>query len=134
MKKILMVFGTRPEAVKLCPLICYLRQFPERYAVRVCVTAQHRKMLDDVLRAFRIEPDYDLDVMLPEQTLFQSTSRILAGLETVFVAEQPDLAIVQGDTTTTLCGALAAFIAERPSRTWRRDCEPAICASPIRRS
>jgi UDP-N-acetylglucosamine 2-epimerase (non-hydrolysing) len=114
MKKILMVFGTRPEAVKLCPLICYLRQFPERYAVRVCVTAQHRKMLDDVLRAFRIEPDYDLDVMLPEQTLFQSTSRILAGLETVFVAEQPDLAIVQGDTTTTLCGALAAFYSRTP--------------------
>ena len=82
--------------------------------VRVCVTGQHREMLDQVLAAFAVQPDYDLDLMLPGQTLFQSTSRILAGLEPVFVAENPALAIVQGDTTTTLCGALASFYRNVP--------------------
>ncbi len=109
MRKILLVFGTRPEAIKLCPLIRSLREHSARFDVKVCVTAQHREMLDRVLEAFEVTPDFDLDIMLPGQTLFESTSRILAGLEPVFKGERPDLTIVQGDTTTTLCGALASF-------------------------
>ena len=108
MHKILLILGTRPEAIKLCPVIRALRE-NAKFKVRVCVTAQHREMLDQVLQAFEVKPDHDLDLMLPGQTLFQSTSRILAGLEKVLQAEQPGLVLVQGDTTTTLCGALAAF-------------------------
>ncbi len=114
MHKILLIFGTRPEAIKLCPVIRGLREHPNKFDVKVCVTAQHREMLDQVLEAFHVKPDYDLDLMLPGQTLFQSTSRILAGLEPVLRAEKPAMAIVQGDTTTTLCGALAAFYAGIP--------------------
>jgi len=109
MHKILLIFGTRPEAIKLCPVVRSLREQPDRFDVKVCVTAQHREMLDQVLEAFNVEPDHDLDLMLPGQTLFQSTSRILAGLEKVLQSERPAMAIVQGDTTTTFCGALAAF-------------------------
>ncbi|MBI4903218.1 MAG: UDP-N-acetylglucosamine 2-epimerase (non-hydrolyzing) [Acidobacteria bacterium] len=107
--KVLFIFGTRPEAIKLCPTILHLRRFPSEFAVRVCVTAQHRSLLDQVLQVFAITPDHDLDVMLPGQTLFQSTSRILSALEPVLRHEQPDMVLVQGDTTTTFCGALAAF-------------------------
>ena len=122
MHKILLIFGTRPEAIKLCPVIRGLREyFPEKsprgescFDVKVCVTAQHREMLDQVLDAFAVVPDHDLDLMLPGQTLFQSTSRILAGLEGVLKAEKPDMVIVQGDTTTTFCGALAAFYLHFP--------------------
>jgi UDP-N-acetylglucosamine 2-epimerase (non-hydrolysing) len=114
MRKVLLILGTRPEAIKLAPLILHLRSRPAEFRTVVCVTAQHRGMLDQVLEIFRIQPDYDLDLMLPGQTLFQSTSRILAGLEPVFDAVQPDVAVVQGDTTTTLCGALAAFYANVP--------------------
>ena len=114
MHKILFVFGTRPEAIKLCPVIRKLREEPGRFRVRVCVTAQHREMLDQVLKAFEITPDHDLDLMLPGQTLFQSASRILAALEPVLASEQPDMILVQGDTTTTLCGALAAFYQRTP--------------------
>jgi UDP-N-acetylglucosamine 2-epimerase (non-hydrolysing) len=114
MHKILLIFGTRPEAIKLCPVIRGLREHPNKFDVRVCVTAQHREMLDQVLEAFQIKPDHDLDLMLPGQTLFQSTSRILAGLEPVIRAEKPAMVIVQGDTTTTLCGALAAFYSGIP--------------------
>jgi len=114
MHKILLIFGTRPEAIKLCPVIRTLREVPDRFDVKVCVTAQHREMLDQVLEAFDVKPDYDLDLMAPGQTLFQSTSRILGGLEPVLREVKPDLAIVQGDTTTTLCGALAAFYAHVP--------------------
>src|SRR3984885_2180616 len=114
MHKILLIFGTRPEAIKLCPVIRGLRDTPSKFDVKVCVTAQHREMLDQVLEAFEVKPDYDLDLMLPGQTLFQSTSRILAGLEPVLRTEKPAMAIVQGDTTTTLCGALAAFYARIP--------------------
>jgi UDP-N-acetylglucosamine 2-epimerase (non-hydrolysing) len=114
MHKILLIFGTRPEAIKLCPVIRGLRENPDKFDVKVCVTAQHREMLDQVLEAFQVKPDYDLDLMLPGQTLFQSTSRILAGLEPVLREAKPDMAIVQGDTTTTLCGALAAFYARVP--------------------
>ena len=114
MHKILLIFGTRPEAIKLCPVVRSLREHPDRFDVKVCVTAQHREMLDQVLEAFGVQPDHDLDLMLPGQTLFQSTSRILAGLEKVLQSERPALAIVQGDTTTTFCGALAAFYLQIP--------------------
>jgi UDP-N-acetylglucosamine 2-epimerase (non-hydrolysing) len=113
-RTVLLILGTRPEAIKLAPLILHLRSRPVEFRTVVCVTAQHRGMLDQVLAIFRIQPDYDLDLMLPGQTLFQSTSRILAGLEPVFDAVEPDVAIVQGDTTTTFCGALAAFYKNVP--------------------
>jgi UDP-N-acetylglucosamine 2-epimerase (non-hydrolysing) len=111
--KILFVFGTRPEAIKLCPVLLNLRQ-SQQFDVRVCVTAQHRSMLDQVLAAFGVTPDYDLDLMLPGQTLAQIAARILAAVEPVIKAEQPDMLLVQGDTTTTLAGALAAFYQHVP--------------------
>src|SRR5712692_3102722 len=114
MPKILFVFGTRPEAIKLCPVVLHLRQEHTELSVRVCVTAQHRHLLDQVLRVFQIEPEYDLDCMRPGQSLFQSTSRILSALERVLLDEKPDLLLVQGDTTSTLCGALAGFYAHIP--------------------
>lgn len=114
MRKVLFIFGTRPEAIKLSPVILEMLKQPHEFNVRVCVTGQHRGLLDQVLTAFAIRPDHDLDLMLPGQTLFQSTSRILAALEPVFDAECPDMVIVQGDTTTTLCGALAAFYKRIP--------------------
>jgi len=112
--KVLFIFGTRPEAIKLCPVILFLRRRPAEFQVKVCVTAQHRELLDQVLGAFGVVPDYDLGLMLPGQTLFQSTTRILAGVEPVLQAERPDMVLVQGDTTTTLCGALAAFYLKTP--------------------
>jgi len=112
-RKILAVFGTRPEAIKLCPVVLHLRQ-SRQFDVRVCVTAQHRAMLDQVLGAFEVVPDYDLDLMQPAQTLAQTTARILAALEPVIAAEQPGMLLVQGDTTTTLAGALAAFYQHVP--------------------
>ncbi|MBZ5611591.1 MAG: UDP-N-acetylglucosamine 2-epimerase (non-hydrolyzing) [Acidobacteriia bacterium] len=123
MRKILLIFGTRPEAIKLCPVIRSLREYSSSpveaaargaFDVKVCVTGQHRQMLDQVLEAFEVKPDHDLDLMLPGQTLFQSTSRILAGLEGVLKSERPDMVMVQGDTTTTFCGALAAFYLHVP--------------------
>src|ERR1700736_955219 len=102
MCKVLLIFGTRPEAIKLCPVIRSLREHPQAFDVKVCVTAQHRHMLDQVLEAFNVRPDHDLDLMLPGQSLFQSTSRILSGLEPVLAAENAGLVIVQGDTTSTL--------------------------------
>jgi len=114
MHKVLLIFGTRPEAIKLCPVVRSLREHPTRFDVRVLVTAQHREMLDQVLEAFDVQPHHDLDLMLPGQTLFQSTSRILAALEGVLRAERPSMVIVQGDTTTTLCGALAGFYLNIP--------------------
>jgi len=114
-RKILFVFGTRPEAIKLCPVVLCLHGRPAEFEPRVCVTAQHRELLDQVLDAFEVTPDHDLGVMLPGQSLFQSTSRILASLEPVLEAETPDMVVVQGDTTTTLCGALAAFYRKVPA-------------------
>ena len=111
MIKVLFVFGTRPEAIKLCPVLLHLRSRPSEFDARVCVTGQHRHMLDQVLSVFDVQPDHDLDLMLPGQTLFQSTSRILSALEAILKSEQPDIVLVQGDTTTTLCGALAGFYA-----------------------
>jgi UDP-N-acetylglucosamine 2-epimerase (non-hydrolysing) len=110
--KALFVFGTRPEAIKLCPVIRHMKSRPNDFDVRVCVTAQHREMLDQVLNAFEVVPDRDLDIMRPGQTLSQSTSRIIAALEPILAEEKPDIILVQGDTTTTFCGALAAFYAK----------------------
>jgi UDP-N-acetylglucosamine 2-epimerase (non-hydrolysing) len=107
--RILCTFGTRPEAIKLSPLIRALRLRPDQFVVRICVTAQHREMLDQILATFALAPDYDLDLMQPAQSLSALTARILTGLEPVFAAEQPDLVLVQGDTTTTAAAALAAF-------------------------
>jgi UDP-N-acetylglucosamine 2-epimerase (non-hydrolysing) len=112
--KTLFVFGTRPEAIKLAPVVGRLLQHPEQFETRVVVTAQHRDLLDQVLAAFSIKPDHDLDLMQPGQSLSESTSRIVAGLESVLKTERPDCVLVQGDTTTTLCGALAAFYQDIP--------------------
>lgn len=114
MLKALFVFGTRPEAIKLCPVILHMRERPEEFRVEVAVTAQHRQMLDQVLGAFGVVPDYDLNLMAPGQTLAEVSSRIIAGLEPVFAAIRPDIVFVQGDTSTTLCGALGAFYARIP--------------------
>jgi UDP-N-acetylglucosamine 2-epimerase (non-hydrolysing) len=114
MVKVLFVFGTRPEAIKLCPIVLHMMGRPDDFDVRIAVTAQHRQMLDQVLAAFAVTPDYDLDSMMPGQTLAASTSRILAALEPILVDARPDIVYVQGDTTTTLCGALAAFYARIP--------------------
>src|SRR6266545_881841 len=109
--KVLTVFGTRPEAVKLGPVIRELARYPEHIASRVLVTAQHRDMLDQVLRVFDIQPDYDLDVMQDNQTPTQVAATILARLEPILKAERPDWVLVQGDTTTVAAAALAAFYA-----------------------
>ena len=109
MSRILFVFGTRPEAIKLCPLIQRLRSQPDDFEVTVSVTAQHRDMLDPVLEAFGVRPDFDLDLMRPGQTLSGLTARILAGLEPVLSSARPRLVVVQGDTNTTFAAALAAF-------------------------
>jgi len=114
MTRVLFIFGTRPEAIKLCPVIRHMKSRPDDFDVRVCVTAQHREMLDQVLNAFEVTPDRDLDIMRPGQTLYQTTSRIIAALEPILAEEKPDIVLVQGDTTTTFCGALAAFYAKIP--------------------
>jgi UDP-N-acetylglucosamine 2-epimerase (non-hydrolysing) len=113
--KVLFIFGTRPEAIKLCPVIRYFRdECDGQFDVRICVTAQHRAMLDQVLEVFHIAPHYDLNAMRPGQTLTSATSLILSQLEPVLQSDRPDLVLVQGDTATTLCGALAAFYAGVP--------------------
>ena len=109
MKRVLFVFGTRPEAIKLCPLVLSLAARQDAFQVRVCVTGQHRSMLDQVLEVFGVTPDYDLNVMQAGQTLSGLTARILASLEPVLAEAKPDMVLVQGDTTTTMAGALAAF-------------------------
>jgi UDP-N-acetylglucosamine 2-epimerase (non-hydrolysing) len=106
--KIMPILGTRPEAVKVAPLINLLKSQPENFDCRVCVTAQHRQMLDQVLQAFGVVPDYDLDIMQSGQTLAQITTRALEGADKVLAEARPDLVLVQGDTTTVLAAALAA--------------------------
>src|ERR1700722_17293586 len=98
MHKILLIFGTRPEAIKLCPVIRGLREHASRFDVKFCVSAQDPPLLDQVLEAFQVQPDYDLALMLPGQTLHQSTPRIRAALEPVLREENPAMVIVQGDT------------------------------------
>ena len=107
--KILCVFGTRPEAIKMSPVISELRKHPASVEVRVCVTGQHREMLDQVLRLFEITPDHDLDIMRPDQSLTAVTAAVLTGLDTVIASERPDWVVVQGDTTTAMAAALVAF-------------------------
>lgn len=106
--KILSVFGTRPEAIKMCPLTIGLEK-DDFFESVVCVTAQHREMLDQVLKVFNVKPDYDLSIMTKNQTLTEITSRILVNIEEVFRKEKPDLVLVHGDTSTTLASSLAAF-------------------------
>lgn len=109
MKKILFIFGTRPEAIKMAPLIKAFQKNKNSFNVKVCVTGQHRQMLDQVLAFFEIKPDYDLNIMQPGQTLFEVTANSLKGLEPVLDQFLPDIIFVQGDTTTVLTGALAGY-------------------------
>jgi UDP-N-acetylglucosamine 2-epimerase (non-hydrolysing) len=111
MKKILVVFGTRPEAIKMAPVV---QELYNNFNVVVCITAQHREMLDQVLDSFRIIPDYDLNIMRPNQDLFDVTSNILLGLKQVLIDEIPDIVLVHGDTTTTMATSMAAFYLQIP--------------------
>jgi UDP-N-acetylglucosamine 2-epimerase (non-hydrolysing) len=113
-KKILSVFGTRPEAIKMAPVVKRFTERPRIFRSVVCVTAQHRQMLDQVLQLFDIVPDYDLDIMHPRQDLFDITGNVLRGLRPVLEKESPDLVLVHGDTTTTLAATLAAFYLKIP--------------------
>ena len=108
MIKVMSIFGTRPEAIKMAPLVKELEKREEIKSI-VCVTAQHREMLDQVLETFDIKPDYDLDIMQQGQTLSDITSKSLIGLEKIIKETKPDIVLVHGDTTTTFAGALAAF-------------------------
>lgn len=114
MKTILLVFGTRPEAIKMAPLVKKLQTMPEQFRTVVCVTGQHRQMLDQVLQLFDITPDYDLNIMQPNQDLYDITSRILLGMRDVLKEVQPDIVLVHGDTTTSTASALAAFYQQIP--------------------
>lgn len=113
MKKIMLVFGTRPEAIKMCPLVNELKR-RGTFDVLVCVTGQHRQMLDQVLSAFDVKPDYDLSIMKQKQTLFDITINVLDGIRKVLTEERPDLVLVHGDTTTTFAAALACFYMQIP--------------------
>lgn len=110
--KLMTVFGTRPEAIKMCPLVLEMQKYPDFIEPIVAVTAQHREMLDQVLQLFKITPDYDLNIMTAGQTLYDVTGRALAGLKDVLAAARPDMVLVHGDTTTTFVGALASFYAQ----------------------
>ena len=113
-KKVMLVFGTRPEAIKMCPLVRELQSRPDEFETVVCVSGQHREMLDQVLRVFKVEPDHDLHVMRPGQTLFDVTCDVLRGLKPVMEGERPDCVLVHGDTTTSFAAALAAFYLQIP--------------------
>lgn len=126
LKKVSLIFGTRPEAIKLCPLILEMRK-QGTLEPHVCVTAQHRELLDQVLSVFDVVPDVDLNLMKPSQTLSQLTADALQGLDKYLATQKPDLVVVQGDTTTTFCAALAAFYNQIPVahveaglRTWNK--------------
>ena len=112
--KLMTVFGTRPEAIKMCPLVLEMSKYPDYIEPIVAVTAQHREMLDQVLELFNIKPDYDLNIMASGQTLYDITTRALTGLKEVIEEAKPDMVLVHGDTTTTFAGALAAFYAQVP--------------------
>ena len=112
--RVMTVFGTRPEAIKMCPLVMELRRHNEYIEPMVAVTAQHREMLDQVLHLFKIKPDYDLNIMTSGQTLHDVTVKALLGLRDVFTEAKPDLVLVHGDTTTTFAGSLAAYYAQIP--------------------
>lgn len=114
MKKILIIIGTRPEAIKMAPIITELKKYPEYFETRICVTAQHREMLDQVLLIFGIIPDIDLNLMEPNQALPNLTNRVLIKVTKVLEAEKPDVLLVQGDTTTAMTSSLAAFYQRLP--------------------
>ena len=114
MKKVMLVFGTRPEAIKMCPLVKEFQKHPDEFETIVCVTGQHREMLDQVLKIFDVTPDYDLNIMKQGQDLTDVTARVLTGLRDVFKECRPDVVLVHGDTTTSTAGALAAFYAQIP--------------------
>lgn len=114
MKKIMLVFGTRPEAIKMAPLVKEFQKHPDKFKTIVCVTGQHREMLDQVLNLFEITPDYDLNIMKKEQDLYDVTARVLLGMRDVLKNALPDLVLVHGDTTTSTISALAAFYQQIP--------------------
>ena len=128
--KVMSIFGTRPEAIKMAPVVLELGKYPQVESV-VAVTAQHREMLDQVLRLFDIRPDFDLNIMSAGQTLFDITSRALLGLDKVLTQAKPDVVLVHGDTTTTFAGALAAFYHQSKADTWRRGFARVISSLPI---
>lgn len=114
MKRIMLVFGTRPEAIKMCPLVKEFQTYPAEFETIVCVTGQHREMLDQVLTIFDVKPDYDLNIMKPGQDLYDVTARVLIGMRDVLKEVQPDVVLVHGDTTTSTATALAAFYQQIP--------------------
>lgn len=114
MKKLMLVFGTRPEAIKMAPLVKEFQKYPEYFKTVVCVTGQHREMLDQVLSLFEIIPDYDLNIMKQGQDLYDVTARVLTGMRDVLKEAQPDVVFVHGDTTTSTAAALAAFYQQIP--------------------
>ncbi len=114
MKTVMLVFGTRPEAIKMCPLVKEFQKHPKDFKTIVCATGQHREMLDQVLTIFDVKPDYDLNIMKQGQDLTDVTARVLTGLRDVFKECRPDVVLVHGDTTTSTAGALAAFYAQIP--------------------
>ncbi len=114
MKKVMLVFGTRPEAIKMCPLVLELKRRPDQFETVVCVTGQHREMLDQVLRAFQVKPDYDLSIMKEKQTLFDITVNIIERFKAVLEEIRPDVVLVHGDTTTTFVAALSCFYLQIP--------------------
>ena len=114
MKTIMLVFGTRPEAIKMCPLVKEFQKYPNEFRTVVCVTGQHREMLDQVLSIFDIKPDYDLNIMKQGQDLTDVTARVLTGMRDVFASCRPDVVLVHGDTTTSTASALAAFYQQIP--------------------
>ena len=113
MKKVMLVFGTRPEAIKMCPLVKELKKRPGIQTV-VCVTGQHRQMLDSVLNAFQVTPDHDLNIMRDKQTLFDVTGAVLENMKQVLEQEKPDVVLVHGDTTTAFAAALSCFYLQIP--------------------
>ena len=114
MKRIMLVFGTRPEAIKMAPLVKALQKHPEDFETMVCVTGQHREMLDQVLRIFDITPDYDLNIMKQDQDLYDITTKVLTGMRGILKQYRPDIVLVHGDTTTSTAAALAAFYQQIP--------------------
>ena len=114
LKKIMLVFGTRPEAIKMCPLVKEFQKYPKDFETIVCVTGQHREMLDQVLKIFEVTPDYDLNIMQQGQDLYDVTARVLTGMRDVFKECKPDVVLVHGDTTTSTAAALAAFYQQIP--------------------
>lgn len=114
MKKIMLVFGTRPEAIKMAPLVKEFQKYPDKFETIVCVTGQHRQMLDQVLNLFEITPDYDLNIMKQGQDLYDVTARVLTGMRDVLEEAKPDVVLVHGDTTTSTAAALAAFYKQIP--------------------